>query len=530
MTSSLLKNQSTRIIGATFILLGVASAPSEATTLTGFSTDGSMMSGIEVTAGFLDGTSQTLIWGATGDKSGGVFGPNWSLTESGNSFDSPWILSNFGQGLTSLVIDTIPGNTVFDIYPYGEGLPHTDGSADGWGYQTLAGQSPNGAAYTDPIDISAGDLFGTLSLYWTSGFTGTMLFRADTDTGSSRDPVQPRDPVVRNSPPNVYFSLSPIYEGQSTSTVLYADDPGEDAISFFFNGNHLGTNYARAGTRTVSADLGLFPDNGEFTYTAHAIDEDGNYSNLATSTQSVLNVAPTLTAFNLSRRFIYEGQGVSAELFATDPGADWEKFFIDGNEVGIDSRTSGERSVTTRLGRFYDEGTFVFTGEAQDKDAAWSNPLTQTLRVLNVAPTITELTEDLVVTTNELFDFAAAVTDPGIYDLLTFRWDFDMDGVFDDFTGSSGQWSFEEAGDYEVGLRVSDGDGGVAYSSFLVQAIADVTVPDEDTDTDTDGTIPDGDTATTVPEPGSVLGILGFSAFGAGALFKRKRPYKNVER
>jgi hypothetical protein len=190
--------------------------------------------------------------------------------------------------------------------------------------------------------------------------------------------------------------------------------------------------------------------------------------------------------------------------------------------------------VTTRLGRFFDEGTFVFTGQAQDKDAAWSNPLTQTLRVLNVAPTITELTEDLVVTTNDLFDFAAAVTDPGIYDLLTFRWDFDMDGVFDDFTGSSGQWSFEEAGDYEVGLRVSDSDGGVAYSSFLVQAIADVTLPDEDTDTDgipdedsdtdtdTDGT-PDEDTVTTVPEPGSVLGVLGFGAFGAGALFKRKR-------
>ncbi len=55
-----------------------------------------------------------------------------------------------------------------------------------------------------------------------------------------------------------------------------------------------------------------------------------------------------------------------------------------------------------------------------------------------------------------------------------------------------------------------------------MQAIADVTVPDEDTDTDTDGT-PDEDTATTVPEPGSVLGVLGFGAFGAGALFKRKR-------
>jgi hypothetical protein len=115
MTSSLFDNQLARLVGATLILLGTAAAPSQAKTkLTGFSTYGDMMSGMRVTAGFWDGSSQSIFWGATGRRSGGAFGSNWSLTESGNSFDSPWTFSNYGQGITSLVIDAIPGNTVFD--------------------------------------------------------------------------------------------------------------------------------------------------------------------------------------------------------------------------------------------------------------------------------------------------------------------------------------------------------------------------------------------------------------------------------
>ena len=618
MASFLFKNHSTRILGATFLLLGAATTPSQATTLTGFSTYGNMMSGVQVTANFLDGSSQSITWSATGNNSGGAIGNSWALTQSGNTYNSPWTFSNYGVGIISLIIDAIPGNTVFDTYPLLYGPLQTPNSAEGWEFQTTSGQSPTSYTYSDAIDISHGDLFGTLSLYWTSGFAGVTQFRADTDSGSSNDPVRPRNPGVRDVPPTVYFSAPTIYEGESASTFVYATDPGEDAITFFLNGSNFGTDFAQTGTRSRSAELGFFADNGEYIYTAQARDEDGNYSNPVTSTLTVLNVAPTvtdlnipaiyegqwasadifaidpgadsvsfflndtevgtdpstsgtrfvsvdlgyfadngyipytgyaldkdgawsepfsagltvlnvaptLTNFSLSSRVIYEGQSASAYMDAIDPGADWQRFFINGNNVGTDLQTSGTRSLVADLGTFADEGSFTFRGQARDKDRASSNVLRTTLTVLNVAPTITQLTGDLTVNINDLFDFAAAATDPGIYDLLTFDWDFNMDGLFDDFTGSSGQWLFGDEGVHEVGLRVSDGDGGYTYDSFMVTVLPIPIVPDSPVPLP-NPTVPDSSVPNeTVPEPSSVLGILAFGAIGAGAAWRRKQQQK----
>ena len=465
------------------------------------------MSGMQVTASFLNGTSETITWIPTNDISGGAFGSNWFLTQSGDTFSYAWDLNNNGIGITSLVIDAIPGNTVFDTYPLLEGSLQTPGSAEGWEFTTLPGQGPDSYAYSDPIDISQGDLFGTLSLYWNSGFAGNMIFGADTDSGSPDDPVQPKNPVISNSPPTVSFSAPTINEGQSASATLSATDAGEDAITFFLDGNLVGTSYQLSGIRSINTNLGFFADNGQQTYTALSKDEDGNYSNPATGTLTVLNVAPTLTAFNLSSNTINEGQSVSASLAATDPGADGQTFFINNNQVGSDARTSGTRTVGSSLGTFLDEGTFTFTGQAQDKDNAYSNVLIQNLTVLNVAPTLTQLTQDLTVNIDELFNFSAAATDPGINDLLSFDWDFDMDGIFDDFSGASGEWFFSEEGIYEVGVRVSDGDGGLDFGSFTIATIAPEPIDTpEPTDIEPE----------TVPEPNTVLSLLGLAALVAG--------------
>ena len=554
------------------------------------------MSGMKVTASFLDGSSQTSIWGPTDAHSGGVFGTGWSLTESGDSYNSPWTLTNSGQDITSLVIQAIPGNTVFDTYPYLHGPLQTDGSAEGWSFEAKSGQSPSSFAYSDPIDISKGDLFGTLSLYWDTGFTGQLVFRADTDSGSSSDPVKPKDPVAADSPPTVDFSLPTIYEGQSTSTVLSATDPGNQAITFFLNAANQGTDFNRSGTRTQTANLGYFPDNGTFTYTAQARDEEGNYSTPVTKTLTVLNVPPTvtnlniptiyegrsasayisatdpgadsisfflnnnyvgtdastsgtrsvnanlgyfadngyipytayavdkdggvsapvnggltvlnvppkLTRFHLSSNVIYQGQSVSALLSARDPGADGETFFINGKKVGTNPKTSGTRWMYTTLGTFTDVGTYDFTAISRDKDRAFSRRKTATLTVLNAPPSITNLTGDLTVNLGEAFDFTATATDPGVNDLLTYSWDLNNDGVYDDFTGMDGEWSFGDAGTHLISLQVADGNGGYAYSQFTVQTVANQTIPTQ-----------------SVPESSSALGLLALSAFGVGSGLKR---------
>ena len=447
----------------------------QATTLTSFSTSGGNMGGMQITVNFFNGTSQTSTWLPTGGLGGGAFGSGWALTQSGNTFgafDNRWNFTYNGpSSVSALVIDTIPGNTVFDIFRNGIVTP---GSAEGWDFEVRSGLGPNRWGYSVPIDISRGDLFGRLSLFWDGGFRGGMQFLADTDSGTTFDPVRPRDPVPPPPPPPnvapaVGISIPRIQEGQSAQAQLFATDPGPDGINFFLNGGFVGSDGRTSGTRSLTTNLGFFADNGVRTYTAQAQDTRGAVSNPAQGTLIVENVAPTLTNFDLSNTVIDEGQAASAFLQATDPGADSINFFINGGSIGADGRTSGVRSTGHSLGTFEDDGTFTFRGQAQDKDGAFSNVIDRTLTVRNVAPTITSLTEDFKIPQGDLFDFGASAFDPGILDILTFDWDFNGDGLFDDFQGASGSWAFTDvSGFQQVSLRVSDGDGGFDFGSFEV--------------------------------------------------------------
>ncbi|NEQ65910.1 MAG: hypothetical protein F6K21_10495 [Symploca sp. SIO2D2] len=90
----------------------------------------------------------------------------------------------------------------------------------------------------------------------------------------------------------------------------------------------------------------------------------------------------------------------------------------------------------------------------------------------NANPTITSLTGNLFnIPTHKPFNFSGVATDPGVYDTLTYEWDFNGDGIYSDFTGQKGLWSFTESGIYNISLRVSDGRGGFAFGSFQVEAV-----------------------------------------------------------
>lgn len=170
------------ILGATVFLAGItATTPAQAFSLNS-ETLGSDMNGMEVTVNFLGGGSETAIWNTTGFQSGGAFGTGWSLNLSGDTFLAPWNLSTsagFTQAIASLVINTIPGNAVFDIVPV-EFL--TPDSLRGYPFTVLSGQAPDIHAYSVDILGAQDDLKGTLAMTWANGFTGQMSFQADTDT------------------------------------------------------------------------------------------------------------------------------------------------------------------------------------------------------------------------------------------------------------------------------------------------------------------------------------------------------------
>lgn len=179
------------ILASTTLLTGLMlSSPAHAFSLSGFATSGNQMSGIKITANYLGGGSQTATWNPTGSQSGGALGTGWSLTQVGDTFSNPWTLSTsagFTQKIASLIINAIPGNTVFDSV---SGIDGTPGSGDGKPFTVLSGQSPTTYAYSTDILGAGNDLKGVLSLSWDGGFAGQLRFLADTDSGKVDAPIQ----------------------------------------------------------------------------------------------------------------------------------------------------------------------------------------------------------------------------------------------------------------------------------------------------------------------------------------------------
>jgi len=162
------------------------------TGFTGFSTFGDDMVGMLVTAFFSDGSSQTVAWAANGAGAGHAVGTGWSLSESGDTFNSndPWTLINLrgaGIGMTGLLLDGAPGRTIFDRTNPNQGTP---GSASGLDFTSSNIDSLDiTATYRDLLAISpsapVGDVFLRLDLRFTNagglGNDHTLSFSADTD-------------------------------------------------------------------------------------------------------------------------------------------------------------------------------------------------------------------------------------------------------------------------------------------------------------------------------------------------------------
>lgn len=172
-----------------------------------------------------------------------------------------------------------------------------------------------------------------------------------------------------------------------------------------------------------------------------------------------------------------EGDEVELTMSATDPNPlDPLIFLINGVEVGF-ATGSGSLSHYVLMEQ---DGSYDFVGEVKD-DEVTVPAGNVTVSVSNAAPLITELTPDLNRGRFRIFEFKAEAVDPGVWDVLTYRWDLDNDGDFDDFIGPEGWWWFGDLGPYPVKVEVSDGDGGFAHGQFTV------TVWDEGADGDFDG-------------------------------------------
>jgi len=174
--------------GATITIGTDGAGAANTTGLSGFTTHGDGMVGMVVTAGFLDGTSQSGIWAATGFQAGAAGAGGWLVSQVDNTFSNPWSVVNTVGTMISLLFQGAPGGTVFDITPNFERTP---GSAGG---RAFAETSNLGGAiavtYSRPLSLNNaffGDLYVNMFVDL-SGLTGgglmadqNLRFVADTD-------------------------------------------------------------------------------------------------------------------------------------------------------------------------------------------------------------------------------------------------------------------------------------------------------------------------------------------------------------
>ena len=177
-------------------------------------TSGAQMTGIEVTGTTSAGTS-TGTWAATGFNSGGMSGTGFALSQSGLTGQNPWTLTvNDGYQMTGLMLDGLPGTTVFDIDDF---FTRTPGTSYGREFEPLgAFDGLSGrviATYSGIVSLTGAspqdDVFTRLTLDFT-GLTGgslgagSWMFYQDTDTPSLNSPIlpiNPGTPPVNPGPP-----------------------------------------------------------------------------------------------------------------------------------------------------------------------------------------------------------------------------------------------------------------------------------------------------------------------------------------
>lgn len=97
----------------------------------------------------------------------------------------------------------------------------------------------------------------------------------------------------------------------------------------------------------------------------------------------------------------------------------------------------------------------------------------RTVTVRNLDPVIESLDigeGENPFTLGELLAFSADASDPG-RDPLTYEWDLDGDGLFDDYQGYAGEFVLEQLGLDSIGLRVRDDDGGETIRRIALRVV-----------------------------------------------------------
>ncbi|MCB0211353.1 MAG: PKD domain-containing protein [Anaerolineae bacterium] len=249
-------------------------------------------------------------------------------------------------------------------------------------------------------------------------------------------------------------------EGRIAYFAATATDPGRDVLFYQWDFGD-----ATIGVNNTLRPQHIFGDDGEYIVTLRVRDNDGGET-VDTLKAYIGNLPPDPNAG--PDRVINEGSPLTLKGSATDPAGDndtltyaWDLDY-DGSHFEPD--IEGEQVTHT-----YPDGPTNIVAALGVKDEDGGDSIdTVDITVNNVAPTIGGVSNSGPVGEGNLLNITISAADVGD-DLLTYAFDWNNDGNYDTIQQSNSASNiWYNQGQYRVGLRVDDGDGGQVFSSTVV--------------------------------------------------------------
>ena len=231
--------------------------------------------------------------------------------------------------------------------------------------------------------------------------------------------------------------------------------------------------------QTPTFDASLLDGLSVHTVSLRVTDDDGDFTTDST-TVTVDNVAPTVSATGDS---INEGETATVNVSFSDPGdPDTHTATIDWDDGSAIENLGTVTSPFNPTHEYANDGSFTVTiTVTDDNGGVGSDTAPVTVNSLN-SPPVADAGGPYTTDEGSVFILnASASSDPDQIegDILSYEWDLDDDGLFDDAVGSNPSVSFPDNGVFTIGVRVTDTFGPLANIAFTTITVANV-VPTSD--------------------------------------------------
>ncbi|MBJ7332905.1 MAG: PKD domain-containing protein, partial [Solirubrobacteraceae bacterium] len=326
---------------------------------------------------------------------------------------------------------------------------------------SVAATDPDGGPLTYAWDLDGDGAYDDAATATVAGQTfaraGTRVLGVrvtDTDGGTTQ---RTETVTVTNrlpGTPTITADPATAVRGQAVELTAAGTDPEGTALTYAWDFDDDAA-YDDATGAQISRTM---PASGTLFARVRVTDADGGTAISARFTMTAANRAPT-ASFTVDDDTPPIGQQITFTDTSTDPDGtaltrawdlDDDGAFDDGAGATATKiyPTRGARTVRLRV-----------------SDGSTSATATKTVTVRNLAPTVTlDLSQSSVLTAVAVvFGLTASDPDGGA---LTYAWDLDGDGVYDDSTAAiPTPRSYPRSGVRTIGVRVTDDDGDPATST-----------------------------------------------------------------